>query len=453
MLSAAGVVAAVRHRAEMMESVPSLPESSGVEPVLQPLYARDFQCIGAACEDTCCEGWTVKVDEASYHKYQALPPGPVRELMRLNLVEIKTVQTSRVFAEIRMTAEEACPFLDIDRLCMIQKEHGEEYLSGVCSQYPRMNQSFGGRTEQTLVLSCPAAARLVLLHPELLREPTLTEAGGRYGSFQPAREGDGHGAVEGGEDLAEYFWTVRSFALMLLKDRSYPVWQRLFLLGMMAKRLETLQIERRIGECPALLNEYAIFAGNGSLRPAMDQIPALPTLQLTLVLHLLGERARMRKVTPRFDGCLDRFMEGLGCAAGRAAQALTPTYIRAFKQHYRPWREANPGVVENYLLNAAMGSAFPVGLNGPGRGSVRGVHPWHEHLRLAIHYGLIQGLLIGMAAHGGGAFGTEDAILLIQSFVKTFEHNPGFIEKVIELLDKQGLNNSRGLAAFVRDPV
>jgi lysine-N-methylase len=427
----------------------SHPDSSGVEPALLPLYAQEFQCIGAACEDTCCEGWTVKVDEASYHKYQALPPGAVQESMRLNLVQIATNQTSRVYAEIRMTAEEVCPFLDTDRLCTIQKEHGEEYLSGVCSQYPRMNQSFGGRSEQTLVLSCPAAARLVLLHPELLREPTQLGAGGRYRSFEsPRAVGRPPAPGAGEEDLTFYFWTIRTFALMLLKDRSYPIWQRLFLLGMMAKRLESLQAEHRIAECPTLLNEYAVFAGNGSLRPAMDEIPSLPALQLTLVMHLLGERARMRKVTPRFDGCLDRFMDGLGCGPGRAAEALTPAYLRAFREHYRPWREANPGIIENYLLNAAMGSAFPIGLNAP----QRGLHPWHEHLRLAIHYGLIQGLLIGMAAHTGPAFSTEDAILLIQSFVKTFEHNPGFIEKVIDLLERQGLNNSRGLAAFVRDP-
>jgi hypothetical protein len=39
----------------------------------QPRYAKDFQCIGPDCEDSCCEGWTVYVDKASYKKYRATP--------------------------------------------------------------------------------------------------------------------------------------------------------------------------------------------------------------------------------------------------------------------------------------------------------------------------------------------------------------------------------------------
>ena len=36
-------------------------------------YAERFRCIGSACEDTCCQGWSVPVDQAAYEKYSNLP--------------------------------------------------------------------------------------------------------------------------------------------------------------------------------------------------------------------------------------------------------------------------------------------------------------------------------------------------------------------------------------------
>ncbi|WXR62260.1 hypothetical protein WG909_03245 [Peptostreptococcaceae bacterium AGR-M142] len=34
--------------------------------VLVPTYFKDFRCIGASCEDTCCKGWDVFVDKNAY---------------------------------------------------------------------------------------------------------------------------------------------------------------------------------------------------------------------------------------------------------------------------------------------------------------------------------------------------------------------------------------------------
>jgi lysine-N-methylase len=46
-----------------------LEEGAGELPA-QPAFYTAFQCISAACQDTCCEGWGVSVDKATYDKYQ-----------------------------------------------------------------------------------------------------------------------------------------------------------------------------------------------------------------------------------------------------------------------------------------------------------------------------------------------------------------------------------------------
>lgn len=49
--------------------------------LFQPYYSEGFRCIGPACEDSCCEEWTVHVDQSTFEKYQNLPAGPLRTII------------------------------------------------------------------------------------------------------------------------------------------------------------------------------------------------------------------------------------------------------------------------------------------------------------------------------------------------------------------------------------
>jgi len=60
--------------------------------MLMPTYVSRFTCIGGDCEDTCCAGWGVTLDEETYHRYRScLDPvlGP------LFLEHIQKSETSR----------------------------------------------------------------------------------------------------------------------------------------------------------------------------------------------------------------------------------------------------------------------------------------------------------------------------------------------------------------------
>lgn len=46
--------------------------------IVTPAYYKDFKCIAGACTDTCCAGWDVDVDEASYKHYKKVK-GKLRE--------------------------------------------------------------------------------------------------------------------------------------------------------------------------------------------------------------------------------------------------------------------------------------------------------------------------------------------------------------------------------------
>ena len=49
------------------------------------------------------------------------------------------------------------------------------------------------------------------------------------------------------------------------------------------------------------------------------------------------------------------------------------------------------------------------------------------------------------------SFDTAHAIKLIQSFVKAFEHNPLHVEQMLNLLERNRMNHTNGIAALLRD--
>jgi lysine-N-methylase len=194
-----------------------LPEATPI----RPAYAEKFRCIGPACEDICCQGWSVPIDQAAYEKYQQLPASPLRTLIDANILRMpESGATSAedvkpgIFAKIRMDSSNQCPMLTEERLCRIQVELGEALLSYSCATYPRVVHSVGGMEEKPLTLSCPEAARLVLMSPDLLSPDPPSHD---LPNADPATRMEKAGVeATSGEDegtLPPHFWAIRDYDL------------------------------------------------------------------------------------------------------------------------------------------------------------------------------------------------------------------------------------------------
>ena len=118
-----------------------------------PSYFKDFKCIASACEDTCCAGWGIVIDEETYNTYQNIESG-FGEKVRSKIVE---EDGENVF----VLNGENCPFLNENNLCEIYKELGEKSLCYTCRQYPRYMEEFFDLREMGISLSCPEAARII----------------------------------------------------------------------------------------------------------------------------------------------------------------------------------------------------------------------------------------------------------------------------------------------------
>ncbi len=117
-----------------------------------PDYYSQFECIGSECEDTCCAGWQIVIDNKSMKKYMDYKGGFGNRLC--NSIDFKE-QTFKQY-------NRRCAFLNEENLCDIYSEAGKDMLCRTCKNYPRHIEEFEGYREVSLSLSCPIAAKIML---------------------------------------------------------------------------------------------------------------------------------------------------------------------------------------------------------------------------------------------------------------------------------------------------
>lgn len=143
--------------------------------VIAPRYQARFACIGAACEDTCCAGWSISVDADHFRKMRAAL-GKSKEDRATFEASVKPVQSnatrSRYALVVLNGASGRCNFLEDSSLCMLHARHGEWLLPDTCATYPRRQSIVrtpdSERLEVACVMSCPEAARLALLSKDAM---------------------------------------------------------------------------------------------------------------------------------------------------------------------------------------------------------------------------------------------------------------------------------------------
>ena len=412
-------------------------------PTLRAAYAENFRCIGSDCEDTCCQGWNVAIDQAAYEKYQKLPASPLSTLIDANILLMPQGAKPANFAKLQMNGANQCPLLTADRLCRIHAELGEELLPHACATYPRIVQSIAGVEETALSLSCPEAARLVLLTPELLtpaRSATREQP-------NPAITSDY--AFNGASAPLRWFWPIRQLVLALVRNRAYPLWQRLFLLSLFCRRLDAIASGELQRSIPAFLGDFEATVASGALLTAMEALPMDRTAQLDVVLQLAGMMLHRSNVRPRFVECIHAFTTGIGNGPGATLESLAGRSAQAHDRYYAPFFDRHPHILENYLVNTIIRCRFPFGAEG--MQAAAPVSLARECALLTAQFALLKGLLIGVAGFHREAFSAAHVVHTVQAASKHFEHHPEFLSLAYELLVESRMDGARGMAILLRN--
>lgn len=205
-----------------------------------PSYYKDFHCIADKCQDSCCIGWEIDIDEDTFDYYKSVD-GEIGERLQKHMIVEDEVNS---FA---LKENGWCPFLNEKKLCDICIHLGEEALSEVCTEYPRFTVTYGNVMEKALCLSCEEVGRIVFSSEEKMtfEEHILEEEVTEYVEAELPTEAENCELEEANTceevecDYTEDFWeevseefrgrleTIRDYAIAILQNREKPIKDRI----------------------------------------------------------------------------------------------------------------------------------------------------------------------------------------------------------------------------------
>lgn len=190
-----------------------------------PSYYKEFHCIADKCQDSCCIGWEIDIDEDTFGYYKSAE-GKIGERLKKYMVTEEGVNS------FILKENGWCPFLNEKKLCDICIHLGEEALSEVCTEYPRFTIEYGNVREKALSLSCEEVGRIVFSCEEKLtfEEHMLSEEGMEYEESNWQEEADPEELSDEwgvSADFREKLEGIRAHAISILQNREKTIRERI----------------------------------------------------------------------------------------------------------------------------------------------------------------------------------------------------------------------------------
>lgn len=371
-----------------------------------PNYMENFKCIAGACEETCCAGWYIAIDEKTYKKYKKVKHPEMKRRFEKELVT-KKGNSPECIAKIKLK-NNRCAFLDKDNLCDIYSTLGENYLSETCTMYPRNTNDLGERKELSLALSCPEAARIVLLQREPIQfmikeEEELPVVGAKLKLKL--------GAPKHFED---YLLPIRQILIAIWQENRYNMQEKW-------QMFETVMMSIHQYQCQQDSKRLALFLkemqNDGYLKAVMKENNVLKDYlsekKAKLLLDTLVQiRASKKWPSVSYEAWYRQMLQGLSEKLdSKAYQKGSVLFEEALKRY--------PYIFENYFVNYIYERLVPI--------NQKTVKESFEEI--CLYYAWIRLHLIGMGSFKG-SLEEADIVSFIQSFTRVFDHNTLYIAQM-----------------------
>lgn len=405
--------------------------------MLIPKYVKGFKCIGKECEDSCCIGWNVSIDKDTYNNCRKIKNKKMKEKLDKVVKRNRTKNSKFNYAKINLENNK-CPFLNEDNLCNVYLNLGEQYLSNLCTTYPRSYNKINGVFEKSLTMSCPEVVRLGLLNSELMEFEEI-EFNEILGNIK--KNIDTNKPLFG-KSLEKYFWDLRIFTISLLQNRNYLLEERLIVLGLFYQKVTELISEKKDNYIISTINDYMDNINNGVYSSLLKDIPSQNFIQMKILKEIANERIISGVINERYLDCFKECLLGIGYVDGEEITNISKKYTEAYENYYKPYMDKHSYILENYLVNYVFKNTFPL---GP-RKTV-----FDEYMMMIIHYAMIKMHLIGIAGYHKEDFSTDHVVKLIQSFAKVIEHDNNFIKDMYNLLEHNNINTMAYMTILIKN--
>ncbi|WP_432662669.1 flagellin lysine-N-methylase [Wukongibacter baidiensis] len=406
--------------------------------ILQPVYMNHFNCIGPTCEDNCCYGWNVDIDTNTYKKYQGVQHETLSCLINKSIVEKESSYKVKMKSNI-------CPFFDKDKLCMIHKELGEEFLSNTCYSYPRSFNIFNDSIEIAASVSCPEVARLVLLNKDGI-DFEYSYDFSKY-TYLPKRMGVFNALIENSNPVFEnsymkYLWEIRSLCIDIIQNRNFDLDSNMILLGLFIENLSDCINDNKIDNISEVIDLFSRYINTTHTLDSNEKNNSLLDSKLKILFNILSKKASLSSISlPRLDKYYKLFLQGLCIDEQPNRSDLSEAYLCNYDKYLKDALLEYRHIFENYLVNYIFIRLFPSDSNND---------IFKPYSLLSLNYGLLKFFLVGVSAYYKKL--DEDLLVeIIQIYAKTFNHNSFLGNEFYKILKNNKLDSMLYTTSLIMD--
>ena len=381
---------------------------------LQPEYVSHFRCDGASCGAQCCRKWNIDIDAGTYQKYCGIEPIAERKRITSKLKFHKEKNGFR----IRLRRDGACPFLGEDLLCELQKNHGPQFLSKICREYPRINNIVGNLAERCMTITCPVAAKLILLQ----RDPMTFEE-------VPVPEMD-FIRLKLTDEIGHKRFDVQYGGISILQNRRLRIDQRLIVLGFFLEQADDLLREGKSHQW-ATLSE--IYTSEEFMQEVPSMLQAVKFSPYEYVRAMLGMIESLYGKNAKFFGrheYLDYVTEtlSLGDTTHASLTVMKDRYLE--KCHpVRAWMlDEFSYLLENYLVNEFFLNVYPFRVHGTCA---------LNYKVFLLTYKLAEFVLVSMASVKERQISELDIVQFFSDFSNRVDHTEHYLDEIVSATSKQ----------------
>lgn len=398
---------------------------------LEPEYVKKFRCDGRKCDAKCCRGWQVDIDRKTHEKYKQITDQTMRAKILDSLYWNEPSHTYRMKLD-----RVSCPLLDGDRLCEIQLNFGEEFLSNTCAEFPRRVFVIDDFAERSLSMTCPIAAELALLDPKPMqfkyRELKTTRAACffyRSANELPARK---------------FLPTLQRISFEVMQDRRLPLNNRLTILGLITSELDSMLLNGREDQFELVPKVYRTDDYFQSMVARCKTLPFDFPRYFSSMIELIRRLIEQKAIA--YYSPDQRVFTGYPVEAFRLNENVLSMaqFASLYEENLGAYREfvLKPfgHVIENYLVHSFFA----------------GIYPCHAPITLLNNYFLFLTLfklfefgLISMAAVERENFSLDDLLEFIERFSNRTDHASMFTQIALDFIADQVSDPIRFMSTLI----
>ncbi|MBU3113997.1 flagellin lysine-N-methylase [Clostridium lacusfryxellense] len=387
-----------------------------------PTYLKEFSCIGGKCTDSCCIGWDIDIDKVTFKQYTKVKDKEMKKMFQQNIhINDYYLSPDVDYGKAKLKTGKRCAFLDECNYCIIYSKIGEEYLSNVCTCFPRIINKVDVCYEISLDVACPEAARIILLKEEGIEFKESEETLGKHIISSDIETS----SKEYDSSPIKYLKEIRELSIKIIQNRKFNLSKRLYILGDFIKKLEE-ELEYNYSNAPRFIMEYDM----NSVDYEREQLNYIVQMEFfKSMLNFLNVSNDVDSLS--FKEHTKEIITGFKFNEDEDISKHSELYIKAFEDYTEKFMNSNSYIFENYLVNFMYNYLFPFSDSE----SI-----FDGYSMLLVRYSFIRFYLVGKYLNNKQD-NKENIVEFIQSFSKTIEHHRTYLDDSINYMKENKLDN------------